>query len=645
MEKFSENEVLDHEQNQKVIVQKILEITRQVHEGSASALEIRNLIDGQNDWKDVYAAIFEAARTIPQEYVWDLHELELSLGQEPQRIGLSEIQRLALKYYFDARIPECIRVGIAESFGLYLAQFGESSEWMEKPVSFTDVRMFEESWKVIDFLANAYAHSTNISSKGAAAIRKYLTKAVASDTASYILCVRVRELVAEMNGESHLVYEKDPLPVKIYSDKYGIARSDAVYLVPENRKAELESLRARWQEVNKELIRRRGGDGHLFRERSGIFTQGQALATEKVTARRLALKEGKHDPAQIEREYARLMHLTFRKYIEDDFGVSLPDSLGEQYYLLRFLRTVAQRDVTAVQQFSRQFGKNGLRTFLAAAADEGAGAEILAFARSAGPVAVGRVFAAFGELADKIEEMQGYLEQEYGTDKSTQIQGMMERLLLRGRDLLGQAHAYKDNPDKLRQHLEQRSAKGQMLLAMYRYLKEAGEAKTIADIQGVTYETKTTEELQKDSGLLNACVALYRKNWPDSGDALVKEFEENLTKSGGLVRLIQFEGRLVAFILVSPVDTQTVYLSALNADAEFATTNVGMLLFADVLQETVGQGKVAQFEALPKRFDQYKKHFQDQYDIAQIGNPFTDPKDNKITFKAEVRAVTQRDSK
>ena len=345
-------------------------------------------------------------------------------------------------------------------------------------------------------------------------------------------------------------------------------------------------------------------------------------------------KNSAQDPSLL----LRVLHRSdMRSYVEGNFHFLYTNlNVREQNYLLEFLAVPRETEkIDEVKKFSQIFGVAGLRTFLAASVDPKVGDEILAFAREGDPEKVKKVFAAFGELADEVEELQGYLEKEFDIKDSAKIQAITEKLLHRGRDLLAQAHKYAREPEKLQQLIERRSAKGQLFLSVYRAFKDLNQIKNVTELEGAKYTLLSAEEL-KGSTLLAQAISMYFKNHPANGEELVKEFRGKVNLSGAMLHCIHFgrPERLVASMLIVPSkdNPKEVEVSGLNVDQGLVGTSAGRDLINKLVHMVTVDGITVRAVAVEALANQYEK----QYGFARVGPADVQRMDGKTRFVIEL---------
>ncbi|MFZ2556251.1 MAG: GNAT family N-acetyltransferase [Minisyncoccia bacterium] len=256
-----------------------------------------------------------------------------------------------------------------------------------------------------------------------------------------------------------------------------------------------------------------------------------------------------------------------RDLIANKLGVRLEElTITEQMHFLNFANQVLPTEGKAIEKFAHKFGCDGLRTFLAASVDPKVGNEILEFGRIANNEKAQEVFSAFGKLADQIDKLESYLIQTFGSHNRDVVQALTERMLIRGRGLLGKAHTFRDNPEELAKLLENMNVETQLFTETCRVLKERGELKPeeiagseFAMVPGGSFKgnfrktvgdmLRVQEERYGPSG------ADYKGQYPELFAALEASLKERIKDADKHSRfyLYQHEGKLVGFFRIDDV--------------------------------------------------------------------------------------------
>ena len=122
-------------------------------------------------------------------------------------------------------------------------------------------------------------------------------------------------------------------------------------------------------------------------------------------------------------------------------------SVREQLYFFRFAYNVDANYGEKLNAFAREFGDNGLKTFLVSSDDPALREKVFEFAGSVPKEEAQKVFEAYGKLVTGIDSMGDYLREQFGHEGGDVAQKVVERML--GRARAGLTHPH--NPQHLRQ--------------------------------------------------------------------------------------------------------------------------------------------------------------------------------------------------
>ena len=155
-------------------------------------------------------------------------------------------------------------------------------------------------------------------------------------------------------------------------------------------------------------------------------------------------------------EFRAFTDQKIREQIEKDFKLNLKEiPVKEQVYFLTNITQKTNENIKPVQDFAKNFGEAGIRTFLSI--EQGSkemGDKILELGEKLEPEVAKKVFAKYGEIIDTAESVGQNLEKmlpnknTWGLDK--EIDEIKKSLLLRAKDLLVAFYGKKDvNSDEL----------------------------------------------------------------------------------------------------------------------------------------------------------------------------------------------------
>ncbi|MBI5004436.1 hypothetical protein HZC00_05085 [Candidatus Kaiserbacteria bacterium] len=269
---------------------------------------------------------------------------------------------------------------------------------------------------------------------GSKALENLLKQVVTQKRGNYILNRQTAKLL-EMFGvgfdrtqEVHTRIETAPYTVhmpifQVSKDQYGYIDHGQLHV------SEPSVIQAVAQEAEKyrtdELEENKESNGTHWRSLSlGRKDTLRALCPTAVTPDMVMIEHreaiSNDDLPHLMNDYTLLLSEETRPILEKDFGVQINDlTLKEQFYLLTFLKEQTYEQAEHVQEFSKQFGVGGLRTFLTNSYDEKMSERIFTFAALTDEVVVKDIFASYTSVLDNAEKVTSAVTQ--GRDKSDDI--------------------------------------------------------------------------------------------------------------------------------------------------------------------------------------------------------------------------------
>jgi hypothetical protein len=133
--------------------------------------------------------------------------------------------------------------------------------------------------------------------------------------------------------------------------------------------------------------------------------QGEPIAIEDLTfsrADKTALE--RYQDIQNLQDYEYLMSKPIRETIEQEFGLKLSDlSLKEQFYFLQFVKHKEAKDISLVKEFVKEYGTDGLKTFLSLDYGQELGDKIVELGSKAESAEVKKLFSEYARIVDTAE--------------------------------------------------------------------------------------------------------------------------------------------------------------------------------------------------------------------------------------------------
>ena len=304
----------------------------------------------------------------------------------------------------------------------------------------------------LDFLRRLHANAYFDTAKEKSAdIQKTLTQKyeASGDNTIYFLDLQIRDVLQQMDsGLAELDLNRDRFPFEVSRGLYGIHKNGQLYV------ANLEDSKGALDIVKRiEMLEKSAGsDRGLI---NGLYSEMMSMFDKSIDIQR---------PAGISEEewkkeyfnYSCLMRKPIREAIKADFGFSLEElSVREQFYFLNYAKHYSVKDVKRLQEFTKQYGVQGARTFLSL---EHGGLEMGEVILRIGeqlkhnPEVADKVFAQYLEMANGVETEVSDLVEVYNDiffdkqiDKDRARQAMLRKANLILRESLKNLQGVSDN--------------------------------------------------------------------------------------------------------------------------------------------------------------------------------------------------------
>lgn len=182
-----------------------------------------------------------------------------------------------------------------------------------------------------------------------------------------------------------------------------------------------------------------------------IGEMSHRLEIDDLTVKRLdKTKEEREEDIHDLLDYSYLMREEgVRNIVEREFNIELSDlSLKEQFYFLQFIKNKEASEIEPVKEFVKQYGVDGLRTFVSLDYGKEVGSKILEIGKELEKEDVKEIFAEYSQitnLAEKFYELlsnsKAIQEADFPEDLKMEFPGnIYEAILRRSKDLLVSAH-------------------------------------------------------------------------------------------------------------------------------------------------------------------------------------------------------------
>lgn len=310
-------------------------------------------------------------------------------------------------------------------------------------------------------------------------------------------------------------------------------------------------------------------------------------------------------------DYRSLMDLRVIVSLEKVFGLNLLDlSIKEQFYFLNYLKQVTNTEVEEVKNFTKEYGVQGMRTFLSLQQyGDDMGDKIVGFGTA--HESAGEVFASYGALLDEVESFEDFVHHELVCDQENckeLIKKARERLLFDANSYLANSVS-SNNPDTVVEVLNQKKVEAKALsAAIMTYMSTVGSS-----IEDFNSFHKNTYDNNIEPQLLDELKNIYTKNYQNIGydkeaiDSLVENLEKKIDSADTKIKTWEFgNDKILAFTAVTEnQQDKSAYISGLNVNPDLKTAKAAKSLLEETISEYSEKGFVIKAEATADNFQGY----------------------------------------
>ncbi|MEI6238700.1 MAG: hypothetical protein WCP15_04170, partial [bacterium] len=240
------------------------------------------------------------------------------------------------------------------------------SNYFKDKLDFDNPENFERTARVMDFLGRLFnlGQGEGFWSRVGRKIADVLPIVLSNDGGSYLLQIKARELLENINK----------------------AFRNMGYIYTEEDNTTFE--------ISKNIKARHDSHGRLI-----IIDGSDPSVSKSITD--ILPGNNMQEKMSLARDYSYMMRPQMRRLIAKEFGVKLTElGLSEQVYFLDFIKSKPSKEVKDIQNFAKEYGKDGLRTFLSLQHGKDFGNKIVRFGNETEPTTVHTVFKKYGELVD-----------------------------------------------------------------------------------------------------------------------------------------------------------------------------------------------------------------------------------------------------
>ncbi len=305
-------------------------------------------------------------------------------------------------------------------------------------------------------------------------------------------------------------------------------------------------------------------------------------------------------------DYSIFLNEKVRVVFEKEFGVPLTAfSLPEQFGFIEYFKKSTNEDVFKNKEFAKQYGINGLRTFLSLEKgleenSEGMGDKILELGnpKNLEPKIAEKVFSKYGEIIDTVGNIQSILDKMLVKEtiecSQSEINEIKESLLIRAKNFLSTFYDKKgSNSVDLLKDLERYKTETLLYAETYNKLNQSGKKIKLEDIKNTEITILSQEEKEKVADKL---WDVTKANRPfieevDKIQKRKKEFFNSIENKNSDFYVLKYKDNIIAFCSFTPDKDGNLCVESLNTESEIKGAQIGSEFFPIVLDKVKKQGK------------------------------------------------------
>lgn len=250
-----------------------------------------------------------------------------------------------------------------------------------------------------------------------------------------------------------------------------------------------------------------------------------------------------------------------------------------------------------LKEFVKQYGRNGLRTFLSLDYDSKMADTILKLGEKF-PEAAKIIFEKYNEIIDLSKEVEDFILRTFGNTTTESALKVKESLFRKAKDLLA-SYKNKINSEKTADLTkvgpELENIKAEVLLFASTFKVLSGKEKVeLTDLEGTRFEIK-------DSSLLTdtekqTMTRIFIENRPGYSPELLEktlgEFTEVLKTSGHEFHVLRFNDDIIAFCRFDKLPNGNLYAGSLNVRTEIRGSAIGSAMIHATLDKKTEENTV-----------------------------------------------------
>jgi len=292
----------------------------------------------------------------------------------------------------------------------------------------------------------------------------------------------------------------------------------------------------------------------------------------------------------------------FRSFMSETGLAANNYSWKEQLVLANALTSV--EDEEKIKRFGKNFGKNGLRTFLSleqVKKEDGKkmGDKILELGEKLPEDASREVFAKYGEIVDIADNIHKILEdilpKQVLDESQKEIFEIKESLLNRAKDLLSTFYDNKNNnSEQLLRDLKRYKSEILLYADTYKKLKDSGKEIHLEDIKNTEITVLSQEEKEEIAKNLWSITRANRPFIKEGTEEMIdreKNFNLTIENKNSNFYVLKYKDEVISFCSVTPDENGDLYLESLNTESEVKGSQIGGAFLPAVLEKIKDKGK------------------------------------------------------
>lgn len=568
---FSLSESL--EKSNKANFQKQSDLTNWIN--FAISLEANKLQQNNKPATVSFDNSFQSIIKLYQKYPEAVRKFWSIFGQSAHmvdsKILVDGIAKINASYDFD----QDFKIDTLHIFNLIYSVHGKGKD-LDKIIlsklDFDQPENFSQTGIFLNFLKRLHSVSEDFifSASSQNDIKQLLQKIIADNKGSYLLNLRAKDLLLEIDGGINK--ESGSLQYKIAPGIKAQYRDDEEKVYIQNESQEMRPLNI-----------------------ADIKAIKDSEATEENEETML--------------DFTYLSNLKIRKHITNDIGIDISGiSLSEQAYFLKMLKDKTYQEMDPIKNFVKNYGKNGFKSFLTLEIDKNSGERILEIGKNLNSENANLIFAKTAEIIDLAEKESEELTDIFfkSGNGNVDMPKVKYELLKKANEitvrLSEKIGGRKVNIEEYISDIDNSKAEIMLLYSAIKSAKTQGLEIDWENIKDFNFDIKDFIN-DLDEGTKKEMLTVAERNWRQNEklkDVVVGGLKESLGNSQNQKWYVcKFQGKIVSFVRFEKTNHGTLYAGSFNVDPEARGVGVGEEMMNRALIEE-GKKNILEATASPR---------------------------------------------